>query len=63
MQWSLKKLASELNIIWGMFVLFQNVNGGAMPSSSSGPVGADFKPLQSVAPTTSYQSAPVPSAG
>ncbi|XP_029179856.1 BUB3-interacting and GLEBS motif-containing protein ZNF207-like [Acropora millepora] len=46
-----------------LFPAAQNVNGGAMPSSSSGPVGADFKPLQSVAPATSYQSAPVPSTG
>ena len=41
----------------------QNVNGTAKSSASSGPVGADFKPLQTTATTTSYQSPPVTSTG
>lgn len=46
-----------------LFPAAQNVNGAAKSSASSGPVGADFKPLQSAAPTTSYQSPPVSSSG
>lgn len=41
----------------------QNVNGTAKSSASSGPVGADFKPLQTTATATSYQSPPVTSTG
>jgi len=41
----------------------QNVNGTAKSSASSGPVGADFKPLQTTATATSYQSPPVTSIG
>ncbi|KAJ7340233.1 hypothetical protein OS493_002965 [Desmophyllum pertusum] len=44
-----------------LFPAAQNVNGAAKSSSSSGPVGADFKPLQATA--TSYQSPPVTSTG
>lgn len=41
----------------------QNVNGTTKSSTSSGPVGADFKPLQTTATATSYQSPPVTSTG
>lgn len=46
-----------------LFPAAQNVNGGAKSSASSGPVGADFKPLQTTVTTTSYQSPPVSSSG
>ncbi|XP_020618425.1 BUB3-interacting and GLEBS motif-containing protein ZNF207-like [Orbicella faveolata] len=46
-----------------LFPAAQNVNGTAKSSASSGPVGADFKPLQTTATATSYQSPPVTSTG
>ncbi|RMX57872.1 hypothetical protein pdam_00022837 [Pocillopora damicornis] len=46
-----------------LFPAAQNVNGAAKSSASSGPVGADFKPLLSTATATSYQSPPVTSTG
>lgn len=51
------------NIILFIFFSDKNVNGAAKSSASSGPVGADFKPLLSTATATSYQSPPVTSTG
>ena len=51
------------NIIVFIFFSDKNVNGAAKSSASSGPVGADFKPLLSTATATSYQSPPVTSTG
>ena len=46
------------NIILFIFFSDKNVNGAAKSSASSGPVGADFKPLLSTATATSYESPP-----
>ena len=51
------------NIFLFIFFSDKNVNGAAKSSASSGPVGADFKPLLSTAIATSYQSPPVTSTG
>ena len=41
-----------------LFFSDKNVNGAAKSNASSGPVGADFKPLLSTATATSYESPP-----